>query len=183
MRTIKPPFSAASISASGTTRSRPCFSQISPQVGEKSAAVSDNLGKIKMISRNPQFMTAFVATNHSNQYCLIYEPSRFAWLYATLISDLITVSQAQSAGEIKMEIRVGPSEANLMDAAPAKALTPAPTPTAGQIRQSPDGANSSVIDATSTCGRASVANMENVIEPDDETKQKSNQEKKLFLFD
>ena len=85
----------------------------------------------------------------------------------------MAVSQAQSAGEIKMEIRVGPPEANLMDAAPEKALTPAPT--AGQIRQSPDGANSSVVEATSACGRASVANMENVIEPDDETKQKSNQ--------
>ena len=54
--------------------------------------------------------------------------------------------------------------------APEMAVTPAPA--AGQLRQSPDGANSSVIDATSTCGgagggRGSVANLDNVV--DEET--------------
>ena len=68
-----------------------------------------------------------------------------------------------------MEIKDGPAEANLMDA-PEMAVTPAPA--AGQLRQSPDGANSSVIDATSTCGgggggRGSVANLDNVV--DEET--------------
>ena len=51
--------------------------------------------------------------------------------------------------------------------APEMAVTPAPA--AGQLRQSPDGANSSVIDATSTCGgagggRGSVANLDNVVD-------------------
>ena len=67
-----------------------------------------------------------------------------------------------------MEIKDGPAEANLMDA-PEMAVTPAPA--AGQLRHSPDGANSSVIDATSTCGggggRGSVANLDNVV--DEET--------------
>ena len=70
--------------------------------------------------------------------------------------------------EIRMEIKDGPAEANLMDA-PEMAVTPAPA--AGQFRQSPDGANSSVIDATSTCGggggRGSGANLDNVV--DEET--------------
>ena len=65
-----------------------------------------------------------------------------------------------------MEIKDGPAGPNLMDA-PEMAVTPAPA--AGQLRQSPDGANSSVIDATSTCGgagggRGSVANLDNVVD-------------------
>ena len=76
-----------------------------------------------------------------------------------------------------MEIKDGPAEANLLDA-PEMAVTPAPV--VGQIRQSPDGANSSVVDATSTCGgRGSVANLDNVA--DEETDGKAHQGNSYLL--
>ena len=81
-----------------------------------------------------------------------------------------------------MDIKDGPEEANLMDA-PEMAVTPAPV--VGQIRQSPDGANSSVIDATSTCGgggggRGSVGNLDNVL--DEETDEKPHQGRRKLIF-
>ena len=87
------------------------------------------------------------------------------------------VEAVETAKEIRMEIKGGPAEANLMDA-PEMAVTPAPI--VGQNRQSPDGANSSVIDATSTCGgRGSVANLDNVI--DEDTNEKPHQGRTLLF--
>ena len=94
----------------------------------------------------------------------------------TSTDQVVNVPQAESAKEIRIEIRDGPAEANLMDA-PEMAVTPAPI--VGQIRQSPDGANSSVIDATSTCGRGSVANLDNVV--DEETSEKLHQVRTLLF--
>ena len=88
------------------------------------------------------------------------------------------IPQTETAKEIRMDIKDGPAEANLMDA-PEMAVTPAPV--VGQIRQSPDGANSSVIDATSTCGgRGSVGNLDNVV--DEETDEKPHQGRRKLIF-